>query len=55
MSEGKKHEYYLTEKTEIRKGERVATFEEITKDQKVRVTANKIGKRLDPLKVEILE
>jgi hypothetical protein len=55
LSEGKKHEFYFTEKTEIVKAGQPVSFETLKKSGKVKVTADKIGKRLDPLKVEILD
>lgn len=64
---GKKHEFYLKDFTVITslKGQQgqalpegkplAASFEDIQKGTKVRVTAKKVGRRLDPLKIEILE
>ena len=55
LADGKRHEFYFTEKTElIQSGQKVA-FTVLKKAQKVRVIADKVGKRLDPIKVEVLE
>jgi hypothetical protein len=55
LSAEKKHEYYFNEKTTVVKGETTAAFEDLKTGMKVKVTANKIGKRLDPTTVKILE
>lgn len=54
LADGKKNEFYFTAKTEILKGGQGITFETLKKGQKVKVTADKVGKRLDPLKVELI-
>lgn len=55
LSAEKKHEYYFNDKTAVLKGETAGSFEDLKTGMKVRVTANKIGKRLDPTEVKILE
>ena len=54
-SSGKKHEYYFNKETKVLKGEQTLAFSDLKVGQSVRVTAEKIGKRLDPKQVEILE
>ncbi|CAN5506119.1 hypothetical protein BH10BDE1_BH10BDE1_12990 [soil metagenome] len=55
LSDGKRHEFYFTPKTEIVKGGQPVAFELLKVSGKVKVTADKIGKRLDPIKVELLD
>ena len=55
LADGKKHEFYFTPKTEIVKAGKPANFDMLKASGKVKITADKIGKRLDPLKVEILD
>lgn len=55
MSEGKKIELYFTETTELTTAGAKAEFAALAKDQKVKVEADKVGKRYTPLKVEILK
>ncbi len=55
MSEGKKIELYFTDKTELTTAGTKTDFATLTKDQKVKVEADKVGKRYTPLKVEILK
>lgn len=55
LAGGKKHEFYFTSKTEIVKAGAPIAFDVLKKSAKVKVTADKIGKRLDPLKVELLD
>ncbi len=55
LADGKKHEFYFTPKTEIVKAGRLAKFAELKKSMKVKVTADKVGRRLDPLKVELFD
>lgn len=52
--DGKKHEYYFNDKTEVLKMDAKQEFSALSEGMNVRVTANKKGKRLDPMKVEIL-
>ena len=53
--EDKKLELYFTDSTQLtRKGKQV-DFSKLKKDQKVKVKVEKKGKKLNPLKVEILE
>lgn len=54
MAEGKKHEFYFKDNTELLQNGAPAAFEVLKVDQKVKVEAKKVGKRLDPVKVEIL-
>ena len=55
LADGKRHEFYFSKKTEISRAGQPVAFEMLKKAMKVKVTADKIGRRLDPLKVEILE
>lgn len=55
IAEGKKHEFYFNEKTELTKAGQKVAFDTLKKSMKVKVTADKVGKRLDPLKVEVLD
>ncbi len=55
LADGKKHEFYFNDKTEITKAAQAVAFETLKKSMKVKVTADKVGKRLDPLKVELLD
>ena len=50
-----KHEYYFNDHTEIFHGEEKQSFSTLQTGQQVKVTAWVIGKRLDPVKVEVLE
>ena len=52
---GKKHEYYFNEKTQVMKGETPGTYDDLRTGMKVKVTANQFGKRLDPTMVRIIE
>ena len=53
--DGKRLELYFTETTELtRNGETVA-FDALEKGQKVEVTVEKVGQRLDPISVVIIE
>ncbi len=54
-AQGQKHEYYFDSYTSVfRKGSPV-DFKELQVGMKVKVTADKKGKRLQPKEVEILE
>jgi hypothetical protein len=55
LADGKRHEFYFTDKTELTQAGQKVAFTVLKKSQKVKVTADKVGKRLDPLKVEVLE
>lgn len=55
LADGKKHEFYFSEKTEIVRAGQPAAFDTLKKSGKVKVTADKVGKRYDPLKVELLD
>jgi phosphoenolpyruvate-protein kinase (PTS system EI component) len=55
LADGKRHELYFNEKTEVTQAGQKVAFAILKKSQKVKVTADKVGKRLDPIKVEVLE
>ena len=55
LADGKRHEFYFNEKTELTQSGQKVAFAFLKKSQKVKVTADKVGKRLDPIKVELLE
>lgn len=55
MSEGKKYEYYFSDKTKVMQGDKEVQYSAMSEGQSVRVTANQVGKRLDPTQVEVLE
>ncbi|HSP12012.1 MAG TPA: hypothetical protein VLO29_05750 [Salegentibacter sp.] len=48
-------ELYFTEETLLSRGGTEVDFSELQKGQKVEVEVEKVGKRLDPLTVKILE
>ena len=52
---GKKYEYYFKDHTQITQDGAPAVFASLKEGMKVRVTADRIGKRLDPKLVEILK
>lgn len=54
VAEGKKHEFYFKENTELTQNGTPAEFTALKVDQKVKVDAKKVGRRLDPVKVDIL-
>jgi hypothetical protein len=54
FSDGQKNEYYFTDKTVVIKDGQTAPFSALLEGESVRVSAKKIGKRLDPVEVEIL-
>lgn len=55
-SDGKTLElYFVDDKTELTKGGETVDFSVLEKGQKVEVEVEKVGKRLDPLTVKILE
>ncbi len=51
----KKHEFYFKKDTQLTQGGQPAEFSVLKEGQKVRVTYKLVGKRQDPLKVEILQ
>ena len=53
--DGKELELYFIDKTELTEGGEPAPFSALQKGQKVEVKVKKVGKRLDPLSVKILE
>lgn len=55
LSGTKKHEYYFNPDTVVLKGDTTGSYADLKTGMKVRVTANRFGKRLDPTKVTILE
>ena len=55
LADGKKHEYYFSDNTKILAHDKEIAFDELKEGNSVKVTANKIGKRLDPITVEIKE
>lgn len=48
-------ELYFTDSTEVMQGGQPASFDQLSTDQPVSVTVEKIGQRLNPIAVEILE
>ena len=50
-----KLELYFTDSTKLMKGGKSVDFSMLKKDQKVSVKVEKMGKKLNPLKVTILE
>ena len=54
MSEGKKYEFYFRDFTTLTQNGEAKEFDVLKVDQKVKVETKKVGKRLDPVKVEIL-
>lgn len=55
FSKGEKLEYYFNKDTEVTEKGQPKRYEDLKEGQSVRVSSKKIGKRLDPLKVEILD
>ena len=55
IDQGKELELYFTDETTLTKNGNDVEFSELSKGQKVKVEVKKVGKRLDPLAVEILE
>lgn len=53
--DGKELELYFIEETKLTKGGEAAEFSALEEGQKVEVEVKKVGKRLDPLSVKILE
>lgn len=54
-ADGKTLELYFIEETELVKDTTAVPFDSLANGQKVRVEVEKVGQRLDPLRVEILE
>lgn len=54
-ADGKELELYFTDETTLTQGGDSAEFSALEKGQKVEVEVEKVGKRLDPLSVKILE
>ena len=54
-SNGKELELYFIEKTKLTKGGETVEFSALEKGQKVEIELEKVGKRLDPLTVKIVE
>lgn len=54
-AEGQKLELYFTDTTKLMRGGEVVDFSQLAKGQKVEVKVEKVGKRLDPITVTILE
>ena len=55
LLDGKTIELYFIDETELTQNGEVVAFSTLTVGQKVEVQVKKVGKRLDPLKVKILE
>ncbi len=53
--DGKKLELYFTDETKLTRNAQVVEFATLQEGQKVEVEVEKVGKRLDPLTVKILE
>lgn len=53
--DGKKLELYFTDETQLTRNAQVVEFAALQEGQKVEVEVEKVGKRLDPLTVKILE
>ncbi|MEX2349285.1 MAG: hypothetical protein WD554_00245 [Flavobacteriaceae bacterium] len=53
--DGKTLELYFTDETELSKNGNTVDFSALQEGQNVEVTIEKVGKRLDPLVVKILE
>lgn len=54
-ADGKLLELYFTEKTTLTRNGETVPFSELAEGKKVEVEITKVGKRLDPVSVEILE
>lgn len=53
--DGKELELYFIEETALTRGGEAVEFTALEKGQKVEIEVKKVGKRLDPLSVKILE
>lgn len=54
-SDGRTLELYFTEATELQRNGEPVPFEQLEQGQRVEVTVEKVGKRLDPKRVVILD
>jgi hypothetical protein len=54
LVDGKKHELHFKENTELLQNGAPAAYSALKVDQKVKIDAKKVGKRLDPVRIEIL-
>ncbi|HEY0668763.1 MAG TPA: hypothetical protein VGD22_11330 [Sphingobacteriaceae bacterium] len=54
-ADGKRLELYFTDSTSLTKNGSDVTFDELSKGKKVEVDVEKVGQRLDPKAVRILE
>lgn len=54
-TDGKTLELYFTEATKLTRNGQAVDFSTLAEGQKVEVQVNKVGKRLDPLTVQIME
>lgn len=54
-ADGKLLELYFTEKTALTRNGETVPFSELAEGKKVEVEVTKVGKRLDPVSVKILE
>lgn len=54
-SEGQTLELYFIDETELTKGGETVDFSILEKGQKVEVKVEKVGKRLDPISVKIMD
>lgn len=55
LDDGKKIELYFKENTLLMRDTLEVPFSELAVDQRISVEVLKVGKRLDPIKVEIIE
>ncbi|MAN58998.1 MAG: hypothetical protein CMC08_04085 [Flavobacteriaceae bacterium] len=55
ISDNRTLELYFTETTELTRNGQPVDFSELMEDQKVEVTVERNGKRLDPISVNIME
>lgn len=55
LDDGKTLELYFTDETSLTQNGQDVDFSTLKKDQKVEVTVEKVGKRLDPVSVKIRE
>jgi hypothetical protein len=55
LDNGKRIELYFTEETKLMRDTMEVPFTELSANQKIEVEVKKVGKRLDPLTVKILE
>lgn len=53
--DGKMLELYFTEQTQLTRNQQPATFDDLKEGQKLEVSVEKKGKRLDPKTVNIME